>query len=234
MSKQTIALAYTRPADALEESEYQALVEALSESARGRSFLAEHARRSHSAETNILLTAIERIEAQVRPRPAIPDVVYDQLRRVLDDIRAARARIEAGGKVPKAEQLNALLDILQRRLGKMLMPATADAPATLAAAAPEASRPAAARWLEEPLQPPPAVNDVSPRPVAIAADAPAVLAIEAEIKAALGAEIESRMKGPSTSPAAAEPAPAAHVESAEDALAAIMALSEDERIALFT
>ena len=72
MSKQTIALAYARPADALEESEYLALVEALSESARGRGFLAEHARRSRSAETNILLTAIERIEAQVRPRMPAP------------------------------------------------------------------------------------------------------------------------------------------------------------------
>ena len=141
MSKQTIALAYTRPADALEESEYQALVEALSESARGRGFLAEHARRSRSAETNILLTAIERIEAQVRPRPAAPDAVHDELRRVLDDLRAARARIETGGKVPKAEQLAALLDILQRRLTKLLAPAAGDQPG--AQPVPEIAAPAA-------------------------------------------------------------------------------------------
>ena len=257
MSKQTIALAYTRPADALEESEYQALVEALSESARGRGFLAEHARRSRGAETNILLTAIERIEAQVRPRPAVPDAAYDELRRVLDDLRAARARIEAGGAAPKAEQLAALLDIMQRRLAKMLAPAASNqpgmqpAPETAAPAAPP--RPAAARWLEEPLEPPPAVNDAGPppRPAAVHGDtapppiplaagletgAPSapVFEIEAEIKAAVDADIESRMKRPPAPLAAAEPVPAPAIESADDALAAIMALSEDERIALFT
>ena len=46
--------------------------------------------------------------------------------------------------------------------------------------------------------------------------------IEAEIKAVVDAEVESRMKKPSAA------------ENADDALAAIMALSEEERIALFT
>ncbi len=242
MSKQTIALAYVRPVDALEESEYQALVEALSESARGRGFLAEHARRSRSAETNILLTAIERIEAQVRPRSAASDVLHDELHRVLDDLRTARARIETGGKVPKAEQLAALLDMLQRRLSKLLTPTAGDQPGARPVpeiAAPEAPRAPAARWLEEPLEPPPAVNDASPPPRPVAAIEPGTsampaLEIEAEIKAAVDAEIESRMKRPSAPSDAAEPVLAPEVESADDALAAIMALSEDERIALFT
>ncbi len=121
MSKQTIALAYTRPADALDEAEYQALAEALSETARGRSFLAEHARRSRSAETNILLTAIERIEAQVRPRMPAPDPLHDDLRRLLDELRTARTRVETGGAAPKVEQLAALLDLVQRRLTTLLM-----------------------------------------------------------------------------------------------------------------
>jgi hypothetical protein len=243
MSKQTIALAYTRPADALEESDYQALVEALSETARGRGFLAEHARRSRGAETNILLTAIERIEAQVRPRSPAPEPLHDDLRRVLDEVRAARARVEAGGAAPKLEQLAALLDLVQRRLTTLLapppaagqQPATRPLPQTAPATPP---RPAAARWLEEPLTPPPAVNDAGPpqRPAITeaAAPPPRVIEIEAEIQAMVAAKVESKTMNPNAPPDAAEPAPTMVVESADDALAAIMALSEEERIALFT
>ncbi len=255
MSKQTIALAYTRPADALEEAEYQALLEALSESARGRSFLVEHARRSRSTETNILLTAIERIEAQVRPRQAPPevDLLHHELSGVLDDMRTARARIESGGAAPKAEQLAALLDILQRRLRKLLpsRPA-ADSPQAPEAAAPATPpRPAAARWIEEPLEPAPAVNDANPPPPSSTAEASAsrlppaatikpsarqgpVFEIEAEIKAVVAAELETRTIGRPASLGAAEPVDATTLTSAEDALTAIMALTEDERIALFT
>lgn len=243
MSKQTIALAYARPADALEESEYQTLVEALSETARGRGFLAEHARRSRGAETNILLTAIERIEAQVRPRPPAPDPLHDDLRRVLDELRAARARIEAGGAAPKIEQLAALLDLVQRRLTTLVTPAAGQQPAARPAkeSAPAApARPAAARWLEEPLTPPPAVNDTTPppRPAAARAEtaAPSARAIEIEaaIHAMVAAEVQSRPTGADAPPDTAAPVAAPAVESAEDALAAIMALSEEERIALFT
>jgi len=240
MSKQTIALAYARPAEAVEESEYQALVEALSESARGRGFLAEHARRSRSAETTILLTAIERIEAQVRPRPAAADTLHDELRRVLDELRAVRARIEAGGVTAKAEQLAAVLDMLQRRLAKLLTPAAGDQPGVPPVpevAPPEAPRPSAARWLEEPLAPPPAVNDTGPPRLAATAPTASALEIEAEIQAMVTAGIQSKTANPPALPADAETleaAPAIAATPADDALAAIMALSEDERIALFT
>jgi hypothetical protein len=238
MSKQTIALAYTRPADALDESEYQALVEALSETARGRGFLAEHARRSRGAETNILLTAIERIEAQVRPRAPAPDPLHDDLRRMLEELRAARARVEAGGAAPKIEQLAALLDLVQRRLTTLAAPVPAaghppaprPAPETAAAAPPP--RPSAARWLEEPLTPPPAVNDAGPPPrLAAAAPTAFELEIEAEIQAVVAAEVQSKAAAPADAP---EAAPAIAAETAENALSAIMALSEEERIALFT
>jgi len=240
MSKQTIALAYPRPADALHESEYQALLEALAESARGRSFLAEHARRSRSAETNILLTAIERIEAQVRPRPAAADPLHDDVRRVLDDMRTARGRIDNGGKVPKAEQLNALLDILQRRLGKLLAETQPSDDEPTPAPPP---RPSAARWLDAPPEPAAADNDTNPtlRPTTIdievnpprllpvanlepGAPQPPVFDIEAGIKAVVEAEVESKNKKPFEAAA----------DHAEEALAAIMALSEEERIALFS
>jgi hypothetical protein len=289
MSKQSIALAYSRPPDTLGESEYEALVQALSETARGRAFLDEHARRTRSAETKILLTAIERVEAQVRPRPRDP--LYDDLGNVLEELRAARARIEAGGKVPKAEQLAALLELLLRRISKMLPPPEADVralpreartdlpsgtaarqdpgrvhrisetsnasrriappPKPAAAPAPAAERPAA-RWLEEPLVPPPAVNDAHPPPRASGSGIAAKIAstlrtsprvarqarpapgLEAEIKTLVDTEVESHAKKAPLPPTAAEAPENAPTLSAKEALAAIMALSEEERIALFS
>ncbi|HZD90225.1 MAG TPA: hypothetical protein VE224_09010 [Pseudolabrys sp.] len=249
MSKQTIALAYPKPADVIKEAEYQALHDALSESARGRSFLAEHAKRSRSTETNLLLSAIQRIEAQVRPRaPELP-ALQDDLRRVLEDMATARARIETGGTVPKAEQLNALLDMLQRRLGKLIAPNTAAAVIPKTPTAPSAPEPAAAsptamprplgpRWLEALPNPAVAGNDLAPplKPAAVHNDVmpprlppaanlkswrqPAV-EIEAEIKAVIDAELEAKSRRPTA-------------EAASEALAAVMALSDDERLALFT
>jgi hypothetical protein len=262
MPKQSIALAYSRPPDTLGETEYHALVQALSESARGRAFLNEHARRSRSAETKTLLTAIERIEAQVRPRPRDP--LYDDLGNVLEELRTARARIEAGGKVAKADQLGALLELLLRRIGKMLPPPATDvkriAPPPKPAATPTAAPRPAARWLEEPLVPPPAVNDARPLPrpagsgiaakvastlrtpprVARQAQPPApprarpatAVEIEAEIQELVVTEVESRAR---KMPSAATAAPkTARAITAKEALAAIMALSEEERIALFS
>ena len=291
MSKQSIALAYSRPPEVLGESEYEALVQALSESARGRAFLDEHARRTRSAETKILLTAIERIEAQVRPRPRDP--LYDDLGNVLEELRAARARIEAGGKVPKADQLGALLELLLRRISKLLPPPEADvralpgeartgspsgnatrqepgrvhrfgettnvsrriAPPPKPAATPAATqRPAAARWLEDPLVPPPAVNDSRPPPRApgagLRARSPSRFArrplcavrerrgpgweMEAGRKTLVETESESTAKKAPRPPAAAEAQENAPALSAKEALTAIMALSEEERIALFS
>ncbi len=281
MPKQTIALAYSRPAETLGEPEYLALVQALSASARGRAFLDEHARRSRNAETNILLTAIERIEAQVRPRPRDP--LYDDLGQVLDELRTARARIEAGGKMAQADQLGALLELLLRRIGKLLpapeakaLPgegATGSPPGNTArqklghAPPPHASpapaqRPAAQRWLEDPLVPPPAVNDARPLPRPAAGKTAATIAgalrtppraapqarpqvqpparrpataveIEAEIKELVVTEVGSRAKQ-APAPSATTVAPKTAALTAKQALAAIMALSEEERIALFS
>src|SRR5690242_341466 len=52
------------------DNEYKAFLAVLSSSARGRAFLAEHARRSRLAETEMLLGAIERIEATLAEQRA--------------------------------------------------------------------------------------------------------------------------------------------------------------------
>jgi len=75
MSNEAQALAGEPPSPG--DSEYKALLAVLSSSARGRAFLAEHARRARQADTEMLLGALERIEAaladqraQVAPPPS--------------------------------------------------------------------------------------------------------------------------------------------------------------------
>jgi hypothetical protein len=61
------------PADPASEHDYEVLVSALSQSARGRAFLDEHARRARHADTRVLLAAIARLEALVRAQAqAVP------------------------------------------------------------------------------------------------------------------------------------------------------------------
>ena len=56
MPNEPLALAIKPPA-APSEDDYQAFCAALSESARGRAFLAEYARRNRNADTEVLLAA---------------------------------------------------------------------------------------------------------------------------------------------------------------------------------
>ena len=73
MSNEAQALA--GPPESPGETEYKTFLAVLSSSARGRAFLAEHARRSRQAETEMLLGALARIEttlAEQRERTAPP------------------------------------------------------------------------------------------------------------------------------------------------------------------
>ncbi|SRR6185312_13364565 len=65
MTKDSTAPA-VEPADPATERDYEALVSALSQNARGRAFLDEFARRARRADTDLLLAAIARLEALMR------------------------------------------------------------------------------------------------------------------------------------------------------------------------
>jgi hypothetical protein len=65
MTKDSTAPA-AAPTDTTSERDYEVLVSALSQGARGRAFLEEYARRSRHADTSMLLAAIARLEALVR------------------------------------------------------------------------------------------------------------------------------------------------------------------------
>jgi hypothetical protein len=182
MPNEPLALAVIPP-DALDDIEYQALCDTLAQSARGRAFLAEYARRNRQADTESLLVAIARIEARLRADASAVQRLRDDLRVLLIAIRLARPEIDAAGPAAKADKLAKLLDLLERRIDAM----SETKPVALFPAADEA--PVAHLAIVQPPQAP-----------ELPADAPAM-------------------------------APAAPLR---DPLAAIMALSEEERIALFT
>jgi hypothetical protein len=193
MTTTPLALAVIPP-DALSDDEYRTLCEALAESARGRAFLAEYARRNRHADTEALLAAIARIETHMRADASAVQRLRDDLRMLLIAIRLARPEIDTAGPAAKAVKLSALLDLLERRIDAMAEAKPADlAPAEETPAAQLAAVPP----LDEPELPIPASVSFEPRPVGTAAPVPATA-------------------------------------DKHDPLAAIMALSEEERIALFT
>ena len=177
------------------------------QSARGRAFLAEYARRNRDADTEVLLAAIARLEARLRADASGVERLRDDLRMLLIAIRLARPEIDAAGPAARAAKLAQLLDLLERRIDAM-------AEARPAALAPPDA--AARRTRAHPLA-------VVPPP-----DEP-----ELPIPSPAGAQAPSMTldwKLPHSPPAARRrrraPPP--------DPLAALMALSEDERLALFT
>ena len=75
---------------------YAGLESLLRASPRGRWFLAEYARRNRSAETDLLLEAIARIEKAVlksQPRPAAPSNVFAELVEMSEAIARTRREI---------------------------------------------------------------------------------------------------------------------------------------------
>jgi len=58
----------------ISEADYEAIEAAVMETARGRWFLAEYARRNRHADTTMLLKALDRIEAVVRREHSVSSV----------------------------------------------------------------------------------------------------------------------------------------------------------------
>src|SRR5436305_3705612 len=77
----------------ISEADYEAIEAAVMETARGRWFLAEYARRNRNADTTMLLKALDRIEAVVRGEHSVSSV--DRIRFDLLDMSKAIARTKA-------------------------------------------------------------------------------------------------------------------------------------------
>ena len=72
----------------LNEREYEALVKALSSTAKGRAFLNEHIVRARPEETRNLLEAVRQIEASlsVLRDQLVPDTIAADLQRIAADL----------------------------------------------------------------------------------------------------------------------------------------------------
>jgi hypothetical protein len=243
--------------EAPSEAEYEAFFAALAESARGRAFLAEHARRSRSADTAVLLASVQRLEGLVGS-PSAPAVDDDrqELRSLLEAIRGMHAELDTAALSMQVAKLAALLDVVQQRIETIVTPPRQEeaAPPPVAAESPPAAEPvaseealAAPEAAPEPAEAPPEA-DADPRPTAV----PEVgwfesgSALAAVAAAALAAEQAEKPSGtvykagtiPPPSPFAGEDfssaGPSMNARRKAEALAPILALTEEERLALFT
>ena len=211
MPNETLALAI-KPSAAPNEDDFLTLCAALSESGRGRAFLAEYARRNRNADTEVLLAAIGRIEARLRADASAVQRLRDDLRMLLIAIRLARPEIDAtdpATQPAKLTKLTKLLDLLERRIDAMAEVKPADATPD----EPEPARPqlAVVPPPDEPELPIPSPASFELRPISLVHD------LEKTSAPTVPAVIEARVTAPPPDP-----------------LAAIMALSDDERLALFT
>jgi hypothetical protein len=239
--------------EAPSEAEYEAFFAALAESARGRAFLAEHARRSRSADTAVLLASVQRLEGLVGSQPASAvDDERQELRALLDAIRGMHAELDTAALSMQVAKLAALLDVVQQRIETIVTPPRQEetAPPPVAEA-PPAAEPAASEEAVETVAAeaaPADETDADSRPTAV----PEVgwfesgSALAAVAAAALAAEPAEKPSGtvykagtiPPPSPFAGEDfssaGPPVNARRKAEALAPIMALTEEERLALFT
>ena len=202
------------------ESDYQAFCDALASSARGRWFLGEYARRNRNADTEILLAALARLEAHLRADSAAAGRLRDELRMLLIAIRLARPELDAATVPVRAAKLRELLDLLERRIETMTETAAAPAPAVTADPADATLRPrlAVVPRPEEPELPIPSPAAQPPAIALVAQDPAGSAAIIPEV----------------TVFSAPKDASATQASPPADPLAALMALTEEERLALFT
>lgn len=114
--------------EAPSEDDYRAFCAALSETARGRAFLAEYARRQRAAHTDMLLAAVERLEGLVLnqvPQPASepeappatpPAAIRVELHGLLDFISEVQSETDAGSLTMQVAKLASLVDVVRHRI----------------------------------------------------------------------------------------------------------------------
>ncbi|HKS85856.1 MAG TPA: hypothetical protein VJR71_10265 [Pseudolabrys sp.] len=253
MASETTARVQTQQRDTPGEDEYQAFCAALSASARGRAFLAEYARRSRTTTTAPLLSAIERLHSTLAPDAATPGeaLIKQKLRVLLDDIVAAQGELEVSIQAMKSAKLAELVAIVERRLADIMVPVHREPePAARLEPASAPGPPAEDPRSHLAVVPPPDQPEL-PIPAPAAIPAPAIVLVRHDSAKSEIAMAEIAFAAPAPPPvapaqlppvAASLPAPpqpqAATVpqraSGSADPLAPIMALSEEERLALFS
>jgi hypothetical protein len=227
MANETNALARPSEPGAPSQDAYQAFYTALSASTQGRAFLTEYARRNRNADTELLLAALDRLEVQIAAQRALPPAPPVEL------------SAPAMPQLPPPEAARVHLAVVEPPDEPELpipSPASTQQPAIALIYAPEKREPVIGQYPAptNTLRTAAIMPDIDfagsapSRPAVIESAAaaplppPAAVALDAVAMPAAVENIE-----PPATPAAPAADPMA-------ALMAIMALSEDERIALFT
>jgi chemotaxis protein CheZ len=87
----------------ISEADYEAIEAAVMETARGRWFLAEYARRNRNADTTMLLKALDRIEASIRGEHSVEPVERIRFDLVEMSKAIARTKTEIAAMKPDAD-----------------------------------------------------------------------------------------------------------------------------------
>ena len=87
----------------LSEVDYEQIEGAVMETARGRWFLAEYARRNRNADTTMLLKALERIEASIGGKPSVEPVERIRFDLIEMSKAIARTKTEIASIKPDAD-----------------------------------------------------------------------------------------------------------------------------------
>lgn len=134
MVAESVSRRHEMPAEQVAEDDYQSFCEALGSTARGRAFLEEFARRNRQADTEVVLAALDRLEATARAQASPEaDRIRQDLKALLDTLRSARPQTENTPTAIKAATLAALIDFTQARIEALVLPAAAREGETLSA-----------------------------------------------------------------------------------------------------
>src|SRR5262245_27625964 len=130
MSDEHFSLAQSSPPPPT-EADYEAIAAAVMETVRGRWLLAEYAKRNRTADTELILKGLDRIETLVRARP--PDVSPAELVRIdlvemakaiaqtRSEIAAIRPDGDAKGTLSEAsEELDSIVQTTERATSDIL------------------------------------------------------------------------------------------------------------------
>jgi len=252
MATETSARADPLHWDGLQERDYQTFSTALSASARGRAFLAEYARRNRNADTELLLAAIDKLQTLIaaKKEPAKAESIRFVLHALLEEITAARSELDAGIQTMKASKLADLVVLVEQRIGSIIASLPAETkteieptPAGESDVQPEKADRTFLAVIPQPDQP------ELPIPSPTTTLQPAIALVRTEATMAEVTFIDPvNLRGRDQDRFVIEiprlePMIAAGVEStsittstshAADPLASIMALGEEERLALFS
>jgi hypothetical protein len=240
MPTETSARVQAQQQDTPDEREYQTFCAALEASARGRAFLAEFARRNCNSDTGPLLAAVERMRSSLAVDTAEPGeaLIKQKLRALLDDIDAAQSELEANIQATRSAKLAELVALVGRRIADIMTPAQ------VATAPEEATEVPAGRdqSAEEPrahlaVVPVPEQPEL-PIPAPASAQVPPITLVHTTDAAMAEVGFVNDLPAPENTvpPGATEAPEPALLDDTPPAnpFASIMALSDEERLAMFT